>query len=258
VRRELSPSVSPFCDYQKTTQIGVPFAIDISPVPSCPVRKPGHGKCAFWICFWIYGEFSVSFSAAAFAIPTNFHFYFLHLWSIAPLSLLLRSRASQDARCGQDGTVSFGTNGFIALQAFDALQLLMRIRCGVRQVLRSCHSVIIKRRRRSEFFFPSTFLSYLPVLYGSQGKFERICAFCHFPEFGNATSFPFLSCDFHYPDEFSFTFSAHLRTSRQDSFFCATFLLHVFILDYINGPGEMSPEIVLRSPLVVFVFRTWR
>ena len=130
-----------------------------------------------WICFWIYGEFSVSFSAAAFAIPTNFHFYFLHLWSIAPLSLLLRSRASQDARCGQDGTVSFGTNGFIASQAFDALQLLMRIRCGVRQVLRSCHSVIIKRRRRSEFFFPSTFLSYLPVLYGSQGKFERICAF---------------------------------------------------------------------------------
>jgi len=104
--------------------------------------------------------------------------------------------------------------------------------------------------------FSSTFLSYLPVLYGSQGKFERICAFCHFPEFGNATSFPFLSCDFHYPDEFSFTFSAHLRTSRQDSFFCATFLLHVFILDYINGPGEMSPEIVLRSPLLVFVFRT--
>merc|ERR1712118_211276 len=113
--------------------------------------------------------------------------------------------------------VSSGTNGFIALQAFDALQLLMRRRCGVRQVLRSCHSVIIKRRRRSEFFFhrhfSRTFLSCTEARANLKG-------YAHFPEFGNATSFPFLSCGSHYPDEFSFTFSAHLRASKQDSFFC--------------------------------------
>jgi hypothetical protein len=51
----------------------------------------------------------------------------------------------------------------------------------------------------------------------------KLKGYAHFPEFGNATSFPFLSCGFHYPDEFSFTFSAHLRASRQDSFFLPLF-----------------------------------
>merc|ERR1712139_611959 len=72
---------------------------------------------------------------------------------------------------------------------------------------------------RSSFFhrhFSRTFLSCTEARANLKG-------YAHFPEFGNATSFSFLSCGFHYPDEFSFTFSAHLRTRRQASFFLPLF-----------------------------------